>query len=132
MHDNGSSSYSLVAIFALAFLTSMFSGIAAFLRSKQPITPMAIVAAGMNSGCLGLGLTLSFYSKFKDNITVLLGFSILVGLSGASGLDFALNAFQRGGIKISFGGDGDKKGNYSFGMGNQEETKVDAGNQSRP
>jgi hypothetical protein len=123
MRDNGGSSYSLVAIFALAFLTSMFSGIAAFLRSKQPITPMAIVAAGMNSGCLGLGLTLSFYSKFKDNITVLLGFGVLAGLSGASGLDFILTTFQKGGIKISLGGDGGKKDDYSIGVGQTDTTK---------
>jgi hypothetical protein len=123
MRDNGGSSYSLVAIFALAFFTSMLSGIAAFLRSKQPATPIAIITAGMNSGFLGLGISLSFYSKFKDNITVLLGFCVLTGLSGASGLDFILTTFQKGGIKISLGGDGGKKDDYSIGVGQNDMTK---------
>jgi hypothetical protein len=106
-------SYSPAGVFISAFAASTLAGVAAFLRSDKPINWKSITTAGLNSGLLGLAISLLWYKKFQGDIYFLVGICVLTGLTGAAGLDFVLTAFQRGGFHINFdnsssgGGHGD-------------------------
>lgn len=107
-----------IIVFAAAFVASSLSGIAAYLRSGKEIKPVALITAGLNSGLLGLSISLIYYQKFTKNITFLLGICVIIGLTGAAGLDFILNAIQKGGISINFGSDKDD---------DKDKTKINLG-----
>ena len=113
-----SQSASPLGVFAAAFAVSMTAGIAAYLRSTKPITFLAIITAGLNSGLLGLAIALLWYQKFQDNIYFLVGICVVTGLSGAAGLDFILTAIQKGGLHIKFD---DDKNNVGFGITDTKE-----------
>lgn len=106
-----------MGVFAAAFLASATAGIAAYLRSDKPISKLALVTAGLNSGLLGLAISLIWFQTFQDNIYSLLGICVVTGLTGAAGLDFILTAIQNGGLHIKFAGGKDDKGNTSMDFG---------------
>jgi hypothetical protein len=93
-----------IGVFAAAFAVSSTAGIAAYLRSNKPITILALITAGLNSGLLGLAISLLWFQKFRDNIYFLVGICVVTGLTGAAGLDFILTAIQKGGLHIRFDG----------------------------
>jgi hypothetical protein len=97
-------------VFASAFLVSAFAGLAALLRSDSKINVKSIFSALLNSGCLGLAISLCWYSKFSDNIFSLVGICLLAGLGGNT-----LKATQSGGLKIGT--------NSSGGPTLEQETK---------
>jgi len=99
------SQYNALYIFVTAFFVSGLSGIASFLRSGNEIKKIAIITASLNSGLLGLAISLLWYNKFQENIYSLMGICIISGLTGAAGLDLVLSAIQKGGFSVNFGND---------------------------
>lgn len=89
-----------LAVFVCAFCVSAFAGLAALLRAGKQVNALAIFSAMLNSGLLGLTLALLWYKKYQDNVYFLIGMCILAGLGGATMVDFVVNLFQSGGLKM--------------------------------
>lgn len=102
--------FSPVGVFAAASLSSGTAGIAAYLRSGKPVSWLAIITAGLNSGLLGLAISLLWYRQFADNIYSLLGICVVTGLTGAAGLDLLLTIIAKGGLTVNIGGKENKLG----------------------
>lgn len=99
-----------VYVFAASALVTGLAGLAALLRSSQPITWLGIAGTFLNSSLLGLGLSLVWYGQFETAPHALVGILVLVGLSGQPTLEFILKLFLRGGLGFSIT-IGDKKVN---------------------
>lgn len=91
-------------VFLSAASLSSFAGLASLLRSGAKLTVGTVFSAALNSGLLGLGIALLWYTKYQDNIYFLIGVCVLAGLGGTSMLDFVIAAFRRGGLTVSVGG----------------------------
>jgi len=89
-----------IHVFISAFGVSSFAGLAALLRAGKEVGWVSILSAMLNSGLLGLAITLSWYVKFQDNIYFLIGVCILAGLGGATMVDFVVQALKSGGLSI--------------------------------
>lgn len=97
-------------LFGAVFGLSSFAGLASLLRSGRAVSPMSIASAMLNSGLLGLGIFLLWYTYFRDgdNIAFLVGVCLFAGLGGATALDFIVAAVRNGGINIQINaGDSD-------------------------
>jgi hypothetical protein len=94
--------YEPIWVFISAFGISSFGGIAARLRSKEPVDLKSLVGAFLFSGFIGLLICLALYNYYdgKDNIPLLLAISGLAGIGGANVLDL-LMLFLGGKLKFT-------------------------------
>src|SRR4051794_15613125 len=103
---------------AFIFMCSLISGIAgiaSILRSGKVITRMLVITSGLNSFLVGTAISLLWYNNFKDNLYVLMGLAVTLGLSGTSALDLLLSVFQKGGLSINIGSKpSDNKFDFDF------------------
>jgi hypothetical protein len=87
---------------------SSFAGLARLLRSGEPMTFRAVASAMLNSGIFGLVIALFWYNYFeKTNVYFLVAISGLAGLGGATLIDFAMQLFRAGGVRLVIGPDKD-------------------------
>ena len=78
---------------------SSLAGLAALLRSKQALTWRSVIATCLYSGMFGLIYGLIWFEWFNgqaQNFFFLIGSSGLVGLGGASLLDFVVDGLLNG------------------------------------
>ena len=90
-------------IFLSAFCVAALSGLATILRSPKRLTRKDLFSATLNAGMLGLGICLTWYSKFstgEDDVYMLLGICLISGLAGVSVMDFIVEAVKAGGVTI--------------------------------
>lgn len=85
-------------VFLYAFLLSSSAGLAALLRSPAEISRRSVVSAALNSGLLGLAVSLVWYIKYQDNLFALVGICLVVGLGGNTMVDFAISVLKQGGL----------------------------------
>jgi len=81
------------------FTVSSFAGLAALLRSKQDLNWRIVVATCLYSGVFGLIYGLIWFNWFAgddQNYFFLIGSSGLIGLGGASLLDFVVSGVLHG------------------------------------
>lgn len=90
-------------VFISAFLMSAFAGLACLLRSGVKIRWLNTTSSLLNSGFLGLGISLLWYTKFQDNVYFLLGVCVMAGLGGMAMVELALALFRKNGFTIKFG-----------------------------
>ena len=95
-----------VWVFVSSFFVAAFAGLAALLRSVTPLSTKSVCSALLNSGLLGLAISLLWYTKFQSNPFFLIGICVISGLGGLLSVDFVLKAIQGGGLKISLGDNG--------------------------
>lgn len=90
-------------VFLSAFAISSIGGLAALLRSRQPLSPRTILSAVLYSGLMGLIIALLWYNWFdgQGNIYFLLGISGLAGIGGTTVLDFIIQVIKQGGLTIN-------------------------------
>jgi hypothetical protein len=96
--------YNPLHIFAAAFSVACFAGLAALLRSHKHLDRLTVFSAMLNSGLLGLAISLIWYTNFKhseDEIYIMIGICVLAGLAGTTTLDFILQLCKRGGLAIT-------------------------------
>lgn len=91
-----------VKVLAATFTIASLGGLAAKLRSREPLTPRSLIAAVLYAGLLGLLIGLLWFNYFNDagNIYFLVGVSGMAGIGGMSLMDFVVQAFRNGGINI--------------------------------
>lgn len=95
-----------IALFVSAFLLSGLGGLAALLRSSKELTKLNVTSSFLNSGILGLGISLIWYARFQDNLYFLVGICIVAGLGGMTTVDFILAAIRKGGFSVNIGKEG--------------------------
>lgn len=92
-------------VLASAFTISSVAGLAALLRSKQPLTWRAVIAAALYSGCMGFiiaALWMKEYGLAGDPYFIL-GVAALAGIGGVSVVDLVVIAIRKSGIKLVLG-----------------------------
>lgn len=82
---------SVVLLHLFTFLLASLAGLAAIIRIQRKFTILSIFSAMLNSGLLGLSLSLIGYKYFKDNIEILVGGTIIIGLGGTAALETVIN-----------------------------------------
>lgn len=105
-----------LGVFVCAFGISALAGLAAMLRSKTELNLTNIATSGLNSGFLGLGISLIWYQQFQDNIYFLIGACVLAGLGGVTTIDFVLAIIRKGGFSITVG----KSGSVDIPKGDED------------
>jgi len=97
----------------LAALISIFgaslAGLAGELRSNRPLTRRSIGAALLNSAVWSLIVFLLGYGALKDDLTYLIGVSLLAGIGGATASDFMVQLIKKG-LRIHIRIDDEKQG----------------------
>ena len=79
----------------IIFPTCSLSGLAALLRSNQPLTYRAIASAALNSGFFGVAVACLLIHYFGASaLHITLGVSVLAGLGGNAALDFVLELLK--------------------------------------
>jgi hypothetical protein len=101
--------HNAATILSCAFFVSALAGVAALLRSGAELTWLKVVSAVLNSGLIGLGVALLWYTQYQENLYFLLGVCVLIGLGGTPMVEFVLAMFKRGGLTIQVGKGEDAK-----------------------
>lgn len=63
------------------------------------------MSVGLNTGLCGLAISMIWYYKFKDQIYILVGFCILIGLMGPMGVEWILAKLRTGSFSLNFNKD---------------------------
>jgi hypothetical protein len=108
-----------VGVFISAFCVAGLAGLAALLRSGKPLTWISVLTALLNSGLLGLGISLLWYTKFREDVHFLVGICLMAGLGGMNTVDWILAALKRGGFSVKIG----KNGEAVMGEGNEKNSE---------
>lgn len=95
----------IYGVFASSFIVAALAGLAALLRSGSKISLLGIISSLLNSGLLGLGISLIWYTRFRDNLCFLVGICLMAGLGGMTTVDFVLKALRNGGFSIKLSND---------------------------
>jgi uncharacterized membrane-anchored protein len=96
-------------VFLSSFLVAAAAGFASLLRTAVKLTWISVFSALLNSGLVGLSISLLWYHKFHDNLYFLVGLCIIAGLGGATTVDFLLKAFMAGGLSVKFSRNDEEK-----------------------
>ena len=97
---------SYLLVFLCSFVLAALAGLAALLRSEAQLTRKAVLSAALNSGLLGLAICLIWYTKFTENLFLLVGLTIMAGMGGTATVEWAVKAFRSGGFSVRFGENG--------------------------
>lgn len=91
-------------VLASALAISSFAGLAALLRSKQPLTLRAVLSALCYSGAMGTIIAMLWMRRYglAGDPYFLLGVAGLAGIGGVTVVDLAIIAAKRSGIKLVF------------------------------
>ncbi len=81
-------------VFVSSFGLASCAGLASLLRSERSLSALKVASAMLNSGLLGLGLSLLWYERFRDNIYALVGATVLAGMGGAPFVEFVLGLLR--------------------------------------
>lgn len=82
-------------LFATAFSVSAVGGLAALLRSGRPISRKSVATYTLNAGVVGLGISLVWYHRFRDELELLVGLCVVAGLAGMRSVDALLEVGRR-------------------------------------
>jgi len=91
-----------LSVFAAAFGVSAFAGLATLLRFSRKLSKLAIVSAMLNSGFLGLAISLIWYQNYREaaNVHGLIGICVLAGMGGSTITDVLISLLAGAGIKV--------------------------------
>lgn len=90
--------------FVAAGLLSALAGIASLLRTDGEVTRKRIAGSFLNSGLLGLAVSMVWETHFRENAYALMGICVLIGLAGNAGVEWIISMMKKGGLTINFGG----------------------------
>lgn len=84
------------SVFVFAFSLSAFAGIASLIRTgeKRKITRIAVFSSFLNSGLLGLCISLLWYTQYRENTEALVGMCIIAGLGGNKSIEYVVKVFR--------------------------------------
>jgi hypothetical protein len=96
------SKFDPLTVFATAFVISSLAGMAALLRSTQELSVRTVLSVILNTGAMGLAISLVLFNYFEDNAYFLFGLCLLAGLGGLTAVGFLIQIFKQGGVEIIF------------------------------
>lgn len=82
-------------IFVTAFGVSALGGLAALLRSNLEVTRKNVATYVLNTGCVGLGVSLVWWHQFQTSPEVLVGICVVAGLSGIQSVDLLVAGVKK-------------------------------------
>lgn len=91
-----------LSVFAAAFGVSAFAGLATLLRFSRKLSKLAVVSSMLNSGFLGLAISLIWYQNYREaaNVHGLIGICVLAGMGGSTITDVLISLLAGAGIKV--------------------------------
>lgn len=91
-----------LSVFASAFGVSAFAGLATLLRFSRKLSKLAVISAMLNSGFMGLAISLIWYQNYKEDANVhgLIGICVLAGMGGSTITDVLISVLSGAGIKV--------------------------------
>jgi hypothetical protein len=86
-----------------AFGVSAFSGLSAHLRFARTLRPVTVIGGTLNSGCLGLIISLIWYQNYQqaENVFGLIGICAAAGLCGSKVTDVLVSILSGAGIDVT-------------------------------
>lgn len=95
-----------------AFGVSAFSGLSAHLRFAKNLRAVSIVSGALNSGCLGLVISLIWYENYaaSGNTFGLIGICAAAGMCGSKITDVLVSVLSGAGIDVTITHKGDPAG----------------------
>ena len=107
-----------ISVFVLSTVLSILAGFGYIVRNNEELKLRMFINSAINNGLCGLAISMIWIYKFREQIYILVGFCIIIGLMGQAGVDFILNKFKTGGLSINFG-----KGNKDLEVLEKEKEK---------
>lgn len=91
-----------LSVFASAFSVSACAGLATLLRFAKKVSKLSVASAILNSGLLGLAISLIWYQNYLEekNIYSLVGFCVLAGMGGSSVTDLIFSVLSGVGVRV--------------------------------
>jgi hypothetical protein len=95
-----------------AFGVSAFSGLSAHLRFAKQLRPFSVMGGALNSGCLGLVISLIWYDNYASsgNVFGLIGICAAAGMCGSKITDVLVSVLSGAGIDVTITHKGDHTG----------------------
>jgi len=92
-----------VMVLVSAFGVAAFSGLAAHLRFAKTLRLAAVIGGALNSGCLGLIISLIWYQNYQqaENVFGLIGVCAAAGLCGSKITDVLVSILSGAGIDVT-------------------------------
>lgn len=86
-----------------AFGVSAFSGLSAHLRFSRTLRLVTVIGGTLNSGCLGLIISLLWYQNYQqaENVFGLIGICAAAGLCGSKVTDVLVSILSGAGIDVT-------------------------------
>lgn len=91
-----------LSVFASAFSVSACAGLATLLRFAKKVSKLSVASAILNSGLLGLAISLIWYQNYREerNVYSLVGFCVLAGMGGSSVTDLIFSVLSGVGVRV--------------------------------
>lgn len=91
-----------LSVFASAFGVSACAGLATLLRFAKKVSKLSVASAILNSGLLGLAISLIWYQNYREekNVYSLVGFCVLAGMGGSSVTDLIFSVLSGVGVRV--------------------------------
>lgn len=91
-----------LSVFASAFSVSACAGLATLLRFAKKVSKLSLAGSILNSGLLGLAISLIWYQNYREeqNVYSLVGFCVLAGMGGSSVTDLVCSVLSGAGVKV--------------------------------
>lgn len=93
-----------ICVFISAFGTAACAGLATLLRfSRKKLSRLSVVSALLNSGFLGLAISLIWYQNYRasGNIYGLIGICVVAGMGGSTMTDLVISLLSGAGIRVT-------------------------------
>jgi hypothetical protein len=106
-----------LSVFIASFGVSAFAGLATLLRFSTKLSKLAVVSSMLNSGFLGLAISLIWYRNFSQdsNIHGLIGICVLAGMGGSTLTDVIISLLSGTGIKVIINHERDRDDLHNHG-----------------
>ena len=90
-------------VFVSAFGAAGFAGVGSLLRFGKKLSKLTVFSTLVNSGFLGLAVSLLWYQSYsrEDNIYGLMGLCVLAGFGGSALTDVMSTLLTGGAVKIA-------------------------------
>jgi hypothetical protein len=113
-----------LSVFASAFGVAAFAGLATLLRFAKKLSKLSVLSAMLNSGFMGLAISLLWYQNYSEakNIYGLIGICVLAGLGGGTLTDVFMSLLTGAGIKVTITHERDADGTNQHSDGDDHES----------
>lgn len=113
-----------LSVFFSAFGISAFAGLATLLRFSKKLSKLSVLSAMLNSGFMGLAISLLWYQEYTEaeNISGLIGVCVVAGMGGGTLTDVLISILSGAGIRVTITHERDGNGTNQHSNGDEHES----------